>query len=205
MSIDLEFIREFLHTPGVEGPQMRKGYVPCRQKNYTGIGDPAGLTPVGMSGVTIGTGCDLGQWTELDLEQAGVEAALINRFRPYLGLNRRNALNALYAAPLALSPEEADLLDQAVIRAYAKRVEQRYDSTGPALPFAELPKEAQTCIFSLLYQLGCQSYPRYPNTWKALVRGDWKDARQRLCTPEFWNRYQNRRGIEGRLLLALER
>ena len=206
MPIDIAYIRAFLRRPGIEGPQQLRGYIPChwtrgRTRNYTGQPHPEEYTAMGVSGVTIATGVDLGQTTADDLESNGAPSAIVNCLRPYLGLRQDAAIRKLHAVPLSVSPATADALDDAVHGMHAARIAARYDQDSPVTPFADLPPQAQAAIFSLLYQLGCTGGPRRaPNTWTALLRGDWADAARRLRTRSYWEGYQDRRALEGALL-----
>lgn len=64
MPIETARIRAFLAT--VEGKQQTQGYIPCDlvgggTANYKGGPNPERYRPMGVSGVTVGTGVDLGQ------------------------------------------------------------------------------------------------------------------------------------------------
>ena len=114
MPIHTDFIRAFLARWET---RQAVAYIPCRKRNYTGSRAyaPALYGPIiGASGVTVGTGLDLGQQAEADLRRMGVSDALIARFRPYLGKRTAEAAAALAAAPLTLSDAECDALDAAV-------------------------------------------------------------------------------------------
>lgn len=81
--IDFNFISE------LEDGRRTKGYVP----------DPEGS----KSGVTIGTGVDLGQMAEGDLERLNLPTALKEKLRPYLGKKKHDALRLLEDMPLHVS------------------------------------------------------------------------------------------------------
>ena len=191
MTIDHQFIRATLER--FEGKGLTKGYVPSKN----GV-------PLGVSGVTVGTGVDLGQQTADRLLHMGVPHAVVDKFAPYLGLKKTAAQDALRTLPLILSPAEVESLDQAVISRYTRDIAARYDRDAPAATFANLPKEAQAVIVSILYQRGLNSPSKFPNVWKALLRGDWKDAAARLCNPALWDGYQTRRKGEGEILKQIK-
>ena len=206
--IDMRKIAEVLNRPGFEGPQQLRGYIPCNLSgggtaNYYGGDHPERYIPMGISGVTVGTGVDLGQTDAASLAGMGVEEALIERLRPWLGRRQRDAVNALHAAPLVLAAADADALDAAMLGHHVKKISARYDRDAGAGAFAELPWQAQAVIVSIQYQRGVNSPYKYPNTWAALVRRDWADAARRLKTGSFWTGYQQRRALEGRLLEEL--
>lgn len=83
--IDWKFIAS------LEGKGVTTGYVP----NPTG----------GKSGVTIATGFDLGQRNETDLTNLGLSAALITKFKPYLGLQGTAADEFLKKTPLTITDD----------------------------------------------------------------------------------------------------
>ena len=209
MAIREDKIIETLRRPGFEGPQQVRGYIPCDlvgggTANYLGGPNPERYIPMGISGVTVGTGVDLGQ-TDADTLRGiiGVADALIRRLRPYLGQRKEDAVAALHAAPLTLTQEEADALDTAMIRHHVLKIARRYDRDAGQGMFGDLPWQAQAVIVSIQYQRGVKSPQKYPNTWSALIGRDWADAARRLKTGSFWSGYQARRAREGRLLDAL--
>ncbi|WP_299394798.1 pesticin C-terminus-like muramidase [uncultured Desulfovibrio sp.] len=208
MAIAWDSIRHVLRLPGFEGPQQLRGYIPCNLSgggtaNYYGGDHPERYIPMGISGVTVGTGVDLGQTDAGTLAGMGLEGALLARLRPWLGRRQRDAVDALHAAPLVLDAAEADALDAAVLRHHVGRIARRYDQDAGAGAFGRLPWQAQAVIVSIQYQRGVNSPYKYPNTWAALVRRDWADAARRLKTGSFWTGYRQRRAREGALLEEL--
>lgn len=206
--IDMQKIADVLHRPGFEGPQQLCGYIPCDLSsggtaNYFGGPNPERYEPMGISGVTVGTGVDLGQTDAATLWGMGVPEALTTLFRPYLGKQDVAAVYALHAAPLSISMSEADALDAAMLRHHVQKISARYDRDAGAGAFAELPWRAQAVIVSIQYQRGVNSPSKYPNTWAALVRRDWADAAARLKNGALWEGYRQRRALEGDLLREL--
>lgn len=198
MAIHIQVIREFLKK--WETSQC-VAYIPCRKRNFTGHNDYAVCGDVvASSGVTIGTGLDLGQQRESDLVRMGVPSLLIARFRPYLSLRREEAVFALERAPMTISDVECETLDDAVHVDYIRRVAQRYD-TSSVLRFLDIPAEAQAVTVSLFYQLG-DGVKKYPTTWMYLCTGAWTDASHELITG--FTKYRNRRADEGRLLAKIQ-
>lgn len=201
--MDVSRLRAFLNRPGVEGPQQLRGYVPCTltaggSRNYTGYDAPDGYEAMGVSGVTVATGCDLGQQTVQSLD--GIGRDLLHKLAPYLGRRKGSALAALHALPLALTKDEANRLDTVVMGRYVRLSAARYDRDAGAGAFDSLPWQAQAVIHSLLFQRGTGSPKSYPKTWKALVGRDWADASARLRNGVLWTGYQDRRRLEGALL-----
>ena len=208
MPVHTQKIFDVLHTPGFEGPQQLRGYIPCNlvgggTANYYGGPNPERYEPMGISGVTVGTGVDLGQTDADTLRGMGIADGAIVRLRPYLGLRQEAAVLALHAAPLTLAAGDADGLDAAMLRHHVHKIAGRYDRDAGVGAFARLPWQAQAVIVSIQYQRGVNSPSKYPNTWAALVRRDWADAARRLCTGHFWSGYRQRRALEGELLREL--
>lgn len=190
------------------------GYIPCyvseeaqqrvgkATRNYTGDnGPPQDYRVMGVSGVTIGTGCDLGQQTEAGLRVMGVPHALLNAFRPYIGVRADAAIRALHRAPLTITEAECDALDFAVHATYVQRAAKLYDGAS-SVPFADIPPEAQAVVAHLFYHLG--SPKKYLNTWTALTRQNWQTAADKLRNGDLWSGpYDHGRASEGRLLALI--
>lgn len=201
-------IVEFLRGPYMEGPQQLVGYIPCKlagggTANYRGGPNPGRHIPMGISGVTIATGIDLGQQSGKSMAGAGVPAINFAALIPYIGKRKMDAVYALHERPLKISKDEADILDNAMTGHYLELTAKRYDRDAGSGAFAKLPWQAQAVIHSILFQRGTGSPKNFPNTWKALVRRDYKDASARFCNKKLWDGYQNRRNQEGLLLREL--
>ena len=206
MPIETARIRAFLAT--VEGKQQTQGYIPCDlvgggTANYKGGPNPERYRPMGVSGVTIGTGVDLGQTDAATLVRIGVSSATVNSLRPYLGQREAAAVAVLHRLPLFVSQAVADELDAAMHRHHIGIAQARYDRDAGTGIFAQLPWQAQAAIMSIIYQRGPGSIPKFKNTWAAFVRQDWADAARRLCNGDLWAGYQSRRAAEGRLLRTI--
>lgn len=173
-----------------------QAYIPCRKRNFTGLNKFEDCGDViASSGVTIGTGLDLGQQTEERLQNMGIELASIIKMRPYIGKIKMDAVAALRDRPLRITDAECDQLDRCVHTTYIDEARVRYNRAS-SLDFDQLPWQAQAVIVSLGYQLGGSS--RYPTTWKHLVAGDWQKAAWELR--HGFKNYANRRADEARLL-----
>lgn len=206
--IHTQKIVEFLRGPYAEGPQQLVGYIPCNlttggTANYKGGANPSRYIPMGISGVTIATGIDLGQQSAKVMGKVGIPALNFVVFLPYLGKRKKDAVMALHEQPLKISKAEADILDNAMTGHYLELTAKRYDRDAGAGSFGTLPWQAQAVIHSILFQRGTGSPKNFPNTWKALVKRDWKDASGRFCNKLLWNGYHNRRNREGQLLQDL--
>lgn len=201
---DMDFISAFLRQSGVEGRPQTVGYVPARPHNFTGAKrqNPRLFTAIGASGVTVATGCDLGQSSARELTACGLEPGLANRFAPWLGLKKEAAIEKLAVRPLQISEETAARLDACVHAGYLSRYVRPAYEKASHVPFDSLPREAQAVVFSVCFQKGCGGVRRdWPKLWGCLTRQDWAGASRELLT-EF-RQYVLRRRKEGLLLARL--
>jgi hypothetical protein len=184
--IDWNFIGE------QEGAAVQEGYVPAPEKS--------------QSGVTVGTGVDLGARNSADLERLGLSESLRQKLEPYLGLKRQDAVDFLAENPLSLTPEEVEELDHAVkeqaldslLTSYNAEVAARNaQDGGNRASFEELPAQMQTVIASVHFQYGSLS-ARTPNFFDQVVDQRWNDALGNLR--DFGDDYSSRRGREADLL-----
>lgn len=203
---NIKYISDFLTR--VEGPRQTTGYIPCFTKsggtvNYRGAGDPSQYTAMGASGVTIATGCDLGQ-TDLDtLRGYGLhELALMEKLLPYIGFRKASAIRQLHYKPLEITMEQAEDIDHAVHGGYLnKYVIPAYDKASK-VRFDNLPAQAQAVVMSVCFQKGCSGVRcDWPKTWRYLTTQDWRQASWELKNG--FVKYKGRRTIEGRLLEEL--
>lgn len=203
---NISYISNFLTR--VEGPRQCLGYIPCFLRtggtaNYKGYTEPDNYMAMGASGVTIGTGCDLGQTDLNTLRGYGLtDEGLLGKLARYTGKKKDAALRTLYAYPLTITIEQATALDHAVHGGYLKRyVIPAYDKDSP-VKFDDLPDQAQAVVMSVCFQKGCGGVRRdWPKTWRYLVTQDWRSAARELATG--FKNYKSRRAIEGRLLEEL--
>ncbi|WAM24215.1 pesticin C-terminus-like muramidase [Myxococcus sp. NMCA1] len=184
--VDWDFIAE------QEGRAVQDGYVP----------DATGS----KSGVTVGTGVDLGARDMNDLDRLGLSDALKTKLEPYLGKQGQDAADFLAENPLNLTAEEVKELDRAVkgealdnvVNEYNTEVERLNAADGGSRPkFAELPREMQTVIASVGFQYGSLKTAT-PNFFAQVTEQRWDDAKGNL--EDFGDRYPSRRGREADLL-----
>lgn len=180
--IDHDFIRK------LEGFKVT-GYVPMTAD---------GQEPLGRSGVTIGSGVDLGAWSEAKLLAIGIPASVVARLEPYLGLTGWPAIHALQQAPLVLTAEEAKTLSDTITDLIVDELAGRYDKAAKDLKFDDLPLATRTVIASVAFQYGTNLARRTPEFWKQVTTGDWDGAYENLC--RFGDSYVTRRGKEAALL-----
>ena len=177
--IDYSFITE------LEGGSKTSGYVPA-----------AGVS---KSGVTIGTGFDLGQRNESDLKSLGLSSVLITALKPYLGKKAKDAQGALDKAPLKITAIQATEIDKAVKKSQVNLIIQKYNiATGYKKKFTDLPAEAQTVIASVSFQYGTSLEVRTPKFWNAAKAQDWKECIKVLNN--YRDAYPTRRKKEAALL-----
>lgn len=201
---DIRYIQKLLNTPGVEGPRVTIGYIPARPGNFYGRPNqrPEAYTVIGVSGVTIATGCDLGQTDVETLRGYGLPSPIVNQLRPYIGLKSADAIAKLSALPLTVSPETAALLDECVHAGYLSRYVAPAYNRAADVRFDDLPPQAQAAAFSVCYQKGCGGVRRdWPKLWGYLVTQDWCAASKELRTG--FSQYKLRRQIEGEILQEL--
>lgn len=203
MAVNIPYISAFLNTPGVEGSRQTRGYIPAKPGNFTGAAgqDPGAYVAIGASGVTIATGCDLGQTDADTMLGYGLESSIVNQLRPYFRLKKGDAIMKLSRLPLVVSASVAAEIDHAVHCGYLRYVESAYD-TASSVKFADLPNQAQAVVFSLCFQKGCTGVRNdWPVVWGHLVRQDWRAASRELL--HGFTQYKLRRNIEGELLKEL--
>ncbi len=201
---DMEYINAFLNRKGVEGPCVNVGYIPCRPGNFYGKPEqkPEKYTAIGASGVTIATGCDLGQTDIPSLKGYGVPEALIEKLQPYIGLKKTAAIDKLSVLQLKISMEEAQLLDTCVHNGYLERYVRPTFERAARFSFDDLPKQAQAVVFSICFQMGCGGARRNaPKTWAYLTTRNWPAASNELIYG--FAAYKLRRTMEGNLLKEL--
>jgi len=176
----------------VEGRPRLRGYVPTARGNGRVLG---------RSGVTVGTGFDLGQHDADDLRRMGVARRLVKTVEPYLRQKGPHARRLLRHSPLVLSPREADALDRAKRLDTARKIERRFDATRArhVPPYASLSAAQQTVIFSLATQYGSRLDRKTPAFWEHVIHGRFDRAHRELRN--FGDGYPTRRNREAELLL----
>jgi GH24 family phage-related lysozyme (muramidase) len=178
-AIDYSFLSD------LEGGSKTTGYVPAGS--------------VSKSGVTIGTGFDLGQRSEADLKSLGLAADLVTSLKPYLGKKAKDAQDALTATPLTITAEQAESIDKAVKQAHIEQIKLKYNNAAEnKKKFTDLPAEAQTVLASISFQYGTSLDVRAPKFWTAAKAQDWQECIKVLTN--FGDAYPTRRKKEAALL-----
>ena len=165
----------------LEGFETR-GYVP----------DPKGSN----SGVTIGSGVDLGARNIDDLNKLNLPEELVNKLEPYLGKQKTDAKKYLNKNPLNLSDEEARLVSRAVQSDMANSLARKWkEKTGQ--DFSELSENKATVVASVAFQYGDLA-SKTPNFWEQVTSNNWEAALANLR--DFEDKYPTRRNKEADFL-----
>ena len=182
--IDYKFISDR------EGGRQLLGYVP------NGGGS--------KSGVTVATGFDLGQRNEADLKKLKLSKTLIDKLKPYLGLTKKNAIDAIKKKPLMINDVQALEIDKNVKSSHVISIENKYNAAieKDAVKFKDLPAEAQTVIASVSFQYGINLQRKAPLFWKAVTSQDWKETGNIL--DNFGDAYNSRRKLESELIKKIK-
>ncbi len=205
---DGAYIRNFIHAR--EG-NIYRVYIPC---------DRSGV-PLDKSGPTIGAGFDLGQHAAHEIRALSFPPELAEKLLPYVGKKGMEAKAYIAKHPLALSREEIERINTAVMERHLRNVATRVvreltlarsaaraaEAQGktvvwPTLEsFAELPRQAQAALASLLYQYGPNSSLARGIIRELLFKDYGAAARQfRLIADRDGYKYPTRRKEEAALL-----
>lgn len=199
-SVDFNKLAEY------EGGQATKGYVPWWPKDVQvtdGVvsvnagkvteGGSQVLQGSSQSGVTIGTGVDLGQQKPDEykkrLKDAGISQTLIDKLSPYMGLKRAAACKYLRNHPLEITKDEADALDKEMKSHHLKDLMTEYDRATKTVKdgkaFTDLSEEEQTVLASRHYQDGSISKGNNMQLARDMAGGDTQSALDRLSTTNY--------------------
>ena len=153
-NVDWEFIG------ALEGSRIN-GYIPKNKKGKI----------LGKSGVTIGTGVDLGSKNAAYFSK--LDKSIRDKLSPYFGLKGTAAANKLKTKPLGLTKEEVIKINKITKDSELDKIKKRWKSSSKAsnLPsnFDDLPKWMATPVVSALFQYGANSSPKL---WTAITSGD---------------------------------
>ena len=178
-NVDWEFIG------ALEGNRIN-GYIPKNKK--TG-------KILGKSGVTIGTGVDLGSKNAAYFSE--LDKSVRDKLSPYFGLKGTKAANKLTAQPLSLTKEEVTKINKITKESELTAIKKRWKSSKKAanLPsnFDDLPKWMATPVVSALFQYGANSSP---NLWRSITSGNVPAIEKELRNFTESNDYQIRRDAE---------
>lgn len=136
------------------------------EKKSVLVGDQGPKKKGNRSGVTVGSGVDLGQKKDAEYRSGLAKVAKNKRFhtpeeatalsdklKPYMGLTRTDACQYLRRNPLTLTNEDLDFMNYQSFMDHTDKASSGYEkATGKK--WDDLSKEEQTAIFSYVYQHG---------------------------------------------------
>jgi len=177
-NVDWEFIG------ALEGNRIN-GYIPKNKKGKI----------LDKSGVTIGTGVDLGSKNADYFSK--LDKSIRDKLSPYFGLKGNAAANKLKAEPLGLTKEEVIKINKIAKESELNQIKKRWKSATKSanLPenFDDLPKWLATPVASVLFQYGNPA-KKTPNFWRAVTSGDVPAMERELRS--FGDKYPTRRKAE---------
>ena len=168
-----------------EGGQELEGY------------NPEEGVPGANSGVTVGTGVDLGQRDADDIRVLDIPPELAEKLVPYAGHKGEAADKFLEENPLTLTKAEAEALDAAVWKDIVGKVERRYnratEKNGSDVRFADLPDEVPSSIVNIAYVSGDNLEIETPKFWGDVTSQYWRSAASELKDFKFATEGNNKR------------
>jgi GH24 family phage-related lysozyme (muramidase) len=186
MAVDWTFLQE------VEG-QENTTYIPMEDGK-----------PIQNSGVTIGTGVDLGQQSKAKFEKLGLPDELINKLAPFFGKTQDKAVKALEKnGEVTLDDDEILAIDKALKKATLEETKKWYNKTNTMdQDWSDLSDQQQTVILSVRYNHGPAGAP---NFYRQVTSGDWTAAVDNLLNfyPSKDNELHERRVKEAQYLSGL--
>lgn len=150
------------------------------------------------TGVTFGSGVDLGQRSKQDLLNDGVPQSIADKLDGYYMLRGQDAYDKVRAAPLTLSDNEAHLLSNIYIDKFSKQIEGIFNDANIGMRFSDLPVRTRTALVSLGYQHGYYLPKTTPNVWNKVTSKDWSGLVNELNN--FGGGSPDRRKREGALI-----
>jgi len=176
-NVDFDFISD------QEGRAINNGYVPTRRDG----------TVVDQSGVTVGTGVDLGSKNDAYFD--GLDESIKAKIRPHFGKKRTAAQTSLQTNPLRLTDSEVATLDRFVKEKELDTLRDKWNEDSDT-DFDDLPTNQATAVASTYYQYGQQMFDH--NYWDQTTSGDWEAARDNLRN--YGDNYNSRRNREATYL-----
>jgi len=136
---------------------------------------PGEVTPLSKSGITVGVGVDLGQYSEADLRRMKIPSNIIDKVKSLnilgkRGIAAKQALNRVGTE--ALKPSEINTLSNAVVQHKVNELKKRVPSWN------RLTEEQQRVALVLYYLYGNRFFRQ--KAYKQLKQGDWKGLYKNL-------------------------
>ena len=177
------------YVPSCTAKSIKNNNPVCSGKN---VGDA-----IGKSGVTVGTGVDLGQMNEYDLKRLKLPEHINKTLKPYL--NKRGA-NAQKLAKLQLTSTDAKILSDRIKDKIISIIIKRYEDQSGKV-FNSLSSNIQTAIVDYFYQYGQNSMLVSPHKklWENITSNDWERVVEFLNEQE---QYKERRKGEAELIIT---
>lgn len=125
------------------------------------------------TGVTFGSGVDLGQRSKQELLNDGVPQNIADKLDGYYMLRGQSAYDKVKSNPLTLSDNEAHILSNVYIDIFSHKIEGLLNDANIGLRFSELPVRTRTALVSVGYQRGYYLPKTASNVWNALIAKDW--------------------------------
>ena len=158
--------------------QCHEGFTCC---GYVPINSRTGQV-LGQSGVTIGSGVDLGSKTSASLSAIGVSQNIIDQLEQYFGLRTNGAACAAIELPLFMTCPNAQMLTEAVKNDVVGQVQRRYDReriSATTDSFTALPRGIRTAVADVWFQFGILP-DEAPRFWGFVIRNEWDNAIREL-------------------------
>ena len=130
-----------------------------------------------QSGVTIGTGVDLGYRTVSEMTAYGVSSSGLAVLSPYLGLRGNAAVNYASAHGLpTISGDDAAALSNGIYNAIQTQLIGNYNAANTiGVPFNQLPSAIQTTLMDIAYN-SPNIASAAPTFWTQMTTGRYEDA-----------------------------
>ncbi|HBP6523782.1 TPA: peptidase [Pseudomonas aeruginosa] len=152
------------------------------------------------TGVTFGSGVDLGKRSKQDLLNDGVPQNIADKLDAYYMLRGQDAYNKVKTNPLTLPDNEAHLLSDIYITKFSKQIEGLFNDANVGLRFSDLPLRTRTALVSLGYNYGYNLAKNAPKAWNKVVTKDWSGLVNEFNN--FGDKNPDRRKREGSLVQA---
>ncbi|CEJ66607.1 pesticin C-terminus-like muramidase [Salmonella enterica subsp. diarizonae serovar 16:z10:e,n,x,z15] len=152
------------------------------------------------TGVTFGSGVDLGKRGKQDLLNDGVPQNIADKLDAYYMLRGQDAYDKVRTNPLTLPDNEARLLSDIYITKFSKQIEGVFNDANIGIRFSEIPLRTRTALVSLGYQHGYYLPKTTPNVWNKVTSKDWSGLVNELNN--FGGGFPDRRKREGSLIQA---
>lgn len=173
-NVDFDFIAE------QEGAAINEGYVPVKSDGSVD----------GKSGVTVGTGVDLGSKNDAYFE--GLDENIKRKLKPHFGKKKAAAQTSLRNNPLILTDSEVAALDRFVKEKELNDLRDQWNKDSDT-DFDSLPTNKATAVASVYYQYKNDMVNEH-DFWKQTTSGDWDAALANLR--DYEDIYPSRRNRE---------